>query len=138
MTTSRQLNLPVAPLQKVSGSFAEKAKPAETARTIVKWDDIPETAFDSARLQRKVVAAEMGKSKSWLSRALRGLEKLGWCDLAVINDKKFWTEVVVMILEYHGIEPPGASAQDLEDMRIGRAYREAHQLVQRSLNTASR
>jgi len=124
-----QLNLPVAPLLKVSGSFAGEAKPSEHPRKSFAWADIPEIALKAARVDRKVAAGAMDKSQSWLSRALRGLEKLGWLDLGAIDSKEFWRELVDLILDYHDLPSPGMSAQDREDIIVGRAFRE---MVQRS------
>lgn len=122
-------------LQNVSGSFAREAKPSETVRTIVKWQEIPAVAFERARIRPKEIAGIFQKSASWVSRALRGLERLGWSDdLANVQDKQFWSEVVEMICAFHGIEPPGVSAQDLEFMRIGRAACELQSQIARSVS----
>jgi hypothetical protein len=129
MSKSMQLNLPPVQLQKMTGGFAPEAKPDVTLRQSVKWNEIPETAFDCARLQRKSTAADLRKSHSWFCRALKGLEKLGWADLGVIDSKEFWAEMVDLILDFHGLSAPGLSAQDQEDMRVGRLMRE---IVQRS------
>lgn len=127
-----QLNLPVTPLQRVSEPFATEAKPSETGRKKVSWQQIPEDAMTRAGMRRQVVADAMGKSQSWLSRALRGFEKLGWIDLGGITDREFWAQMIDAICEFHCIEPRGLSAQDQEYMRIGKAFVDLQQQTMRS------
>jgi hypothetical protein len=134
MDTSKQLRTGPLLLQRVSGSFAHEAKPSETVRTNVKWEDIPQLAIERARLEPKDVAGRMSKSRSWLSRALRGLEKLGWNDIGQVNDPEFYRWMVTLILEAHGLEAPGASAEDLEFQRIGRAHVELHRQIAKAMS----
>jgi hypothetical protein len=122
------------PLQRVTEPFATEAKPSVTPLQKVKWEDIPQIAFDKSRLVAKVVAEDMGKSKSWLYRAFKGLEKLGWLDLEVIKDKEFWREVVELICQAHGIEPPGMTADDMEALRIGKAQIELHRQIAKAVS----
>jgi hypothetical protein len=122
------------PRNKVTESFAPEAKPNVTARHSVKWEEIPEIAFDRARLERKRVADEIGKSNSWFCRALKGVEKFGWIDLGAIKDKEFWREMVELICEFHGLQPPGMTADDMEALRIGKQQIELHRRIVQAAN----
>jgi hypothetical protein len=133
MKNSLQMSLRDVHLHKVTDNFAEEAKGCVTERHGVTWSEIPESSFDAARLQRKVVADDMGKSNSWFCRALKGIEKLGWDDFVVIQDKRFWQEIVDKICLFHDLPPRGTTAQDLEYIRIGKAFVELQQQAQRSV-----
>jgi len=124
MSHSQQF-LPVMPLERVT-------QHSVTPRHSVTWEEIPERAFDSARLERKATASDLGKSLSWFCRALKGVDKLGWSDLGVITDKTFWQEMVDMICLVHDLPPRGLTAQDEEFRRIGKAYCELQAMVARA------
>lgn len=136
MATNANLSglIGAVPRQRVTEPFAAEAKLSVTTLQKVKWEEIPQIAFDRARLEAKVVSDDMGKSKSWLYRALKGLEKFGWLDLGAIKDKTFIREVAQMMLEHHGIEPLGLTAEDLRYMRIGKAYCELQAMTQQAVN----
>jgi hypothetical protein len=137
-TSSMEATLPAligaVPRNKVTEAFAPEANPSVTARQSVKWEEIPEIAFDRARLERKRVADEIGKSNSWFCRALKGVQKLGWIDLGAIKDKEFWREMVEMICAAQGIEPPGMTADDMEALRIGKAQIELHRQIAKAVS----
>lgn len=120
MKASLQLNLPPAPLQSDSRSFG----PSETPRKSLKeWEEIPAKALGRSGISNKAAAIAMGKSESWLSRALRGIEKLGWSDIGAIEDPAFWHELLQLSAEFHDIAF-GSNEQARKDAEVGRRVRE--------------
>lgn len=86
-----------------------------------------------AGLSAKAMAGTMGVTEQQLSDQLNGRANYHlsfWRMQALGPD--FWRELVELICEFHGISV-GLSAQDEEDRRIGKAYRELQQQVLRSI-----
>jgi DNA-binding Lrp family transcriptional regulator len=92
------------------------------------WGEIPAKALGRSGVSNKAAALAMGKSESWLSRALRGLEKLGWSDIGAIEDPAFWGELMQLMAEFHGIAF-GHNEQARKDSEVGRRVREILELV---------
>jgi hypothetical protein len=130
MSTTRstlQQNLPPMELQTPSRADAS----AETPRKSLKdWNEIPARALGRAGLSQKAAAIAMDKSESWLSRALKGLEKLGWCDVGMIDDPAFWAELLQLMAEYHGVAF-GGNEQARADADVGRRVRELFTAIAR-------
>lgn len=128
MTPSVQLNMPpmsVEPLRTTTH------QPAKCLRT---WREMVRKAFGKSGLSAKTAASDMGITEQQLSDQLNGREKyhLSFWRMHGLP-KEFWAEMVELILEFHGITAPGLTAQDQEDIRIGRQYRELQAMTQRSL-----
>jgi len=63
-------------------------------------------------ISQKAAAIAMGKSESWVSRALRGTEKLGWSDLGALEDPAFWQEVIQLAVEFWNLGTTRAAHQE--------------------------
>lgn len=121
MPRSVQFNLPPAPLQSLSDADAG----AESSRkSLTDWQDIPARALGRAGVSQKAAALAMGKSESWLSRALKGLEKLGWSDIGAIEDPQFWSELLHLVADFHEASF-GDNPHARRDAEVGRRIREA-------------
>lgn len=127
MKNSMQRALGPMELQSVTPGDA----PSETSRKSLKdWNEIPARALGRAGLSQKAAAIAMDKSESWLSRALKGLEKLGWSDIGMIDDPAFWGELLQMMAEYHDVAF-GANEQARADADVGRRVRELFAAIAR-------
>jgi hypothetical protein len=125
MSISKQLNLPPSPLQSDSLAFA----PSETPRkSLTEWDEIPAKALGRSGISNKAAALAMGKSESWVSRALRGLEKLGWNDIGTIADPLFYQALCDLIADFYDVAVRD-NAQARSDAEIGRRVREVMGLL---------
>jgi hypothetical protein len=110
-----------APLQKVPRTESETARLQE-------WREIPVTALRRSGLTVKAAAYAMNKSYSWTLRAFKGLEKLGWVDVGLIDDPKFWDEVLELMAEYHTVVF-GPRTEEETDAEIGRRVRQLLRVV---------
>jgi len=119
-----QLNLPPSPLETLRSGSQPAVKSLRT------WQENVRRAMGRAGLSAKAMAAEMGTSESQLSDQLHGRPNCHLSLWRMFNlPPEFWQEMVILILDFHGLSAPGLSAVDQEDMRIGRLMRE---IVQRS------
>jgi hypothetical protein len=109
------------PLQKA------KRTESETAR-LQEWRDIPVKALRRSGLTVKAAAYAMDKSYSWTLRAFKGLERLGWVDVGLIDDPKFWEEVLELMAEYHDVVF-GPRTQAETDAEIVRRVRQILRVV---------
>lgn len=132
MRKIQQLNLPAVPVESVN---RERLKAVEEINREREWLSLFTAARNKAGISQKLAAATLGGiSVQLLSAQESGADgkHLSFRRMWALGPE-FWAELVTLILEFHDIPAPGATAQDEEDRRIGRAYREAHALVQRSL-----
>jgi len=98
-----------------------------------KWLGLVAQAFAKAGLTHKAAAYAMDIDTGQLSAQLSGVpsKHLSFRKLGLLGPD-FWQEMVDLICEFHELPARGASPQDIEDMRIGRAYRELQSLTLRS------
>jgi hypothetical protein len=112
---------PGRPRHPLTQSESERVRALKDA-----WQAIPGRALQQSRISTKAAAIAMGKSESWVSRALRGIEKLGWRDVGAIDDPAFWDEVINLMVEYH--EAAFGAPEDA-DAEIGRRVRRLLRVV---------
>jgi hypothetical protein len=122
---SVQLNLPPTQLQSLSSADAAHETPRKSLK---EWGDLPAEALRRAAVTQQAAAIDMLKSESWVSRALRGLEKLGWSDIGAIEDPRFWQELIELVAEFRGVSF-GGNERDRLDAAIGRRVREVQELL---------
>ena len=122
MPKHHQLNL--SPMELNALGTASPTAP----KSIGGWRALVSKSLGRAGLSQKAAASDLGITESALSKQLSGLEHLSFWRMLNLGPE-FWAEMVDMILEFHGRNAPGLTAQDQEDMRIGRLMRE---IVQRS------
>jgi hypothetical protein len=113
------------PLEKVQNA------PCIALKSIQDWRVMVVKAFGKAGLQQKAAAAEMEITAQQLSNQMSGKEHLSFWRMFSLP-REFWVEMVDLICEFHDIPARGATAQDIEYMRIGKAYCELQQQVARS------
>lgn len=119
-----QMNLPPVPLERV------QSQPCIALKSLQEWREMVVKAFGKAGLQQKAAAAEMEITAQQLSNQMCGKEHLSFWRMFSLP-RSFWVELVDLICEFHDIPARGATAQDLEYMRIGKAYVELQQQVAR-------
>lgn len=121
--------MPVQSLSSSEGTVSRSDGRHETPRNSLKdWNDLPAKALGRSGISNQSAAIDMGKSESWLSRALRGLEKLGWSDIGAIEDPAFWQELITLVAEFRGVAF-GGNEQQRRDAEVGRRIREVLELV---------
>lgn len=124
---SRTIQAPLPPMPLPNRSRTEAA--SETPRKSLKdWQELPARALGRAGVSNKAAALSMGKSESWLSRALRGLEKLGWSDIGQLDDPAFWAELLQLMAAFHDVSL-GNNEQAQKDCELGRKVREVAGLL---------
>lgn len=95
------------------------------------WRALVGRALGRAGLSQKEAAGRLDVTQSALSKQLSGVEHLSFWRLFHLGPE-FWQEMVELIVEFHGLSSPGLSAQDQDDLRIGRAFRELQQMTARA------
>jgi hypothetical protein len=128
-TTNSQLNL--APMA-VEPLRTATHRGAESLRT---WREMVRRALGRAGISAKVAAGEMGITEQQLSDQLNGREKyhLSFWRMHALPPE-FWREMVEAICHFHGIEPPGMSADDMEALKIGKAQIELHRQIAKAVS----
>lgn len=128
MSKSLQVALPPMAVERVRST---SQPPTDSLR---RWRELVTRALSKAELTRKSAASEMGISEQQLSDQLNGRENYHLSFWRMFHlPRSFWVELVDLICEFHDIPARGATAQDLEYMRIGKAYVELQQQVARQV-----
>jgi hypothetical protein len=120
MSRSMQLNLPPTEVHSLDQSRSSAVQPMDLDR----WVSLPGLALAKAGIQRKAAAADMGLDPSLLTAQLTGRKHLSWLRLGSLPPE-FWHELVLLIVEFHGLTIGAASQRDIEDAAIGRCVRDA-------------
>jgi hypothetical protein len=88
------------------------------------WRAIVSKSLGRAGISQKVAAADLGVTEAALSKQLAGAEHLSFWRMHSLPPE-FWHELVLLIVEFHGLTIGAASQRDLEDAAIGRCVRDA-------------
>jgi hypothetical protein len=130
MTKSLQPSLGPMALESVAADSVQlhnSTQPVAPERNLVArreaWLQLPARALGRAGISQKAAALAMGRNEGWLSKALRGLEKLGWSDLGAIDDPQFWQELIALMADFHDAAL-GNNDQARADAELGRRVRE--------------
>jgi hypothetical protein len=124
--TSRQLNLPPTPLNRVGHTSPTHPK------SLGDWRAMVSRAFAAAGLTQKEAAGLLDVTQSALSKQLAGLEHLSFWRMFSLPPE-VWKELVDAICAMHGIQPPGVSQEDQELIRIGRAQVELSRQIAKAV-----
>lgn len=127
MTRTVQIALPPMEVKGVDSAVPTTANAVDTER---RWLRLVPAALGKIGLNhdgaRRTMDVDAGVFSAQLNAApnrhlsFRKMVHLG---------PEFWAEMIDLILDFHGLTPRGLSAQDAEDMKLGRMFR---QMVQRS------
>lgn len=131
MPRSVQLNLPATEVEHLN---RERLTTVDELNRERDWLAMVATSRSRIGMKQQTAAAAMGGISVQLYSAQEtGAEgkHLSFRRMWALGPE-FWREMLDLICEFHGISV-GLSAQDEEDRRIGRAFREVQAMVQRSL-----
>lgn len=117
-----QLSLPPVELNRVGTASPTPPK------SVGDWRSVVARAIGRAGLSHKEAAGHLDITQSALSKQLSGLEHLSFWRMVSLP-RAFWSELIPLIREFHGLPPDGLIAEDLELIRIGKAYVELQGLV---------
>lgn len=118
MNRSVQPSLGPMELQRVGSASPTPPK------SVAEWLGLVGRAFGRSGLTQKAAAYELGVTESALSKQLAGAEHLSFARMRNLPPE-FWHELVLLIVEFHGLTLGAVSQRDLEDAAIGRCVREA-------------
>jgi hypothetical protein len=88
------------------------------------WRAIVSKSLGRAGISQKVAAADLGVTEAALSKQLAGVEHLSFWRMHSLPPE-FWHELVLLIIDFHGLTIGAASQRDIEDAAIGRCVRDA-------------
>jgi hypothetical protein len=101
----------------------------------MEWLGLVARAFGRSGLTHKAAAITMEIDPAQLSAQLAGVPQkhLSFGRLSKLGPD-FWREMVELICEFHGIEPPGMTSDDMEALRIGKAQIELHRQIAKAVS----
>jgi hypothetical protein len=127
MSPSIQLTTGPMELQRVGHASPSHPK------SVGDWRALVARAFGAAGLTQKEAASRLDVTQSALSKQLAGLEHLSFWRMLNLGPD-FWREMVELICEFHGIQPPGMTSDDMEALRIGKAQIELHRQIAKAVS----
>lgn len=125
MSTISQLNLPPTSVERLRTATQPAA---DSLRSPSRWRELVTKARNRLGLSQKEMAGGLGITEQQFSDQLKGRENYHLSFWRMLElGPEFWAEMLDLIADFYGLPARGASPQDIEDMRIGRAFRELQQ-----------
>jgi hypothetical protein len=132
MDTSKQLRMPPMEVKAVGRPVPTADNSVDTERS---WLRLVSRALGKCHRNQEDARRTMDVDPGTFSAQLNCVPNRHLSFRKMVHlGPDFWREMVELICEFHGLQPPGMTADDMEALRIGKAQIELHRQIAKAVS----